>query len=57
MENKKTMQAISMQDLDTVKIPEIYISAGGNNICHWIESTYEKFSYVKKITHKLCQGF
>ena len=56
MENKKTMQAISKQDLDTVKIPELYISAAGNNIRYWIESTYEKFSYVKKKKPQVMPG-
>ena len=32
LENKKTMQALSKQDLDSVKIPDLYINAGGNNI-------------------------
>ena len=55
-ENKKTMQALSKQDLDSVKIPDLYISAGGNNICQWIDATWEKFTYVKRHNPQVLQS-
>ena len=53
---QKNMQTLSKQDLDTVKIPDLYRSSGGNDICAWIDATWEKFAYVKKNHPQVMQG-
>ena len=39
MENKKILQGISKENLEAEKLPELYVSQSGNNICLWFEKT------------------
>ena len=48
IENKKSLQSVAKADLVMVKIPELSITTSKNNICEWIEATYQKFKLVKK---------
>ena len=53
METKKVLQGISKENLETEKLPELYVTQSGNNICDWFSKTERKFLQVKKITPRL----
>ena len=48
METKKVLQGISKENLETEKLPELYVTQSGNNICDWFSKTEKKFLQVKK---------
>ena len=57
METKKVLQGISKENLETEKLPELYVTQSGNNICDWFSKTERKFLQVKKNNPTIMSSF